>query len=241
MKEIVVRKLTFDAFVKLYCLYGIAIPLPLLLIMFIPLLVTQPSSVLVWIGVTILFGLLYAFFGVLAYWPFEMILRAFKDLRFMAIIEDVYEPAGTQAGIIKIAVNRLSFGSHMKFFLMAGIIGGLLTQIVMIIVTALNIPFYLNMGTIIVHGNNTPASLFAGLLFTCLLYVFLAIWGYIPYRLILKIFKGIRFTALIDAEEQAIEFKWVDLAEIGEIEAQERELSQQELNQGDPNKTLGCG
>ena len=99
----------------------------------------------------------------------------------------------------KIEICRLSFGSYMKLFLLSGIALGVLMGILMFILGLAGLPVYANIGNLHFTGvtagfiNLILAPLLPGIIFT-----WFGLIMYWPFRLFLKIFKSVKFTALIE-------------------------------------------
>jgi len=99
----------------------------------------------------------------------------------------------------KIALHRLSFGSYVKLFFLSGIGLGAVFGILILIIGLVG-------GQVDVHiGNNNFSGIEGGVLgfiaspiaFGCV-FAWFSVLMYLPFKLILKIFKGIKLTILLE-------------------------------------------
>jgi len=104
----------------------------------------------------------------------------------------------------KILLHKIKFGSFVKLFFLGGIGLGAITGTLILIIALAGGSASANIGDI--HLTGIPAGIagffLAPLTFACVLAWF-AILGYLPFKLILRIRKGIWLTALVttDSEE----------------------------------------
>ena len=104
----------------------------------------------------------------------------------------------------EITIRRLTFGSYIKWFFFNGIVLWISTIILLTILVALGVPVYI-VGVdyrISITIPNIISLVYGTLLFGVISVVF-GLITYWPFRLFLKIFKSIKFVALI--EDTAVE------------------------------------
>ena len=105
----------------------------------------------------------------------------------------------------QVRICRLSFSSYMKFFLISGVSSGTLAGLLLFAYRLLRFLFQVDVDFVNIFGLTVGVvSLVISPLLGGLIYLWIAAITYIPFRLCLKIFKKVRFTALIeDVREQA--------------------------------------
>ena len=104
----------------------------------------------------------------------------------------------------KISIHRLSFSSYLKFFVLNGVASGATIGVVLFIFGLLGYPVEANVGNTVYTGLVAMIiGLIIGPLVVGLIYIWLALTTYWPFRLLLKIFKKIEFDAFIKDIENA--------------------------------------
>jgi len=138
-----------------------------------------------------------------------------------------------------IAIRRLKFDSYLKLTFLTGIGVGMVIGSTLFIMGLLGLPVHANIGPIRFTGQTAG---FVSLVMSPLLTSFMVVWfgliAYLPLKLILKVFKNIRFTALIDVPEDAEGMRQKSETETNENIELQTQLPSIETNLGNSNDRI---
>ena len=99
----------------------------------------------------------------------------------------------------KISLRSLSFGSYVKLFALSGVGSGVVIGVLIFIIALLGGNAHANIGNIRFEGVPAGAvSLLMGPVLGGLIFAWFAVVMYWPFKLILKMFGSIEFTALAE-------------------------------------------